>query len=183
MLLSLTNISKFYNGAPVLSNISLTIDENDKIGLVGVNGCGKTTLLKIITGHTEPDRFTEKDGIISMAGKTTIGYLEQMGGLDSDNTVMEEMQKVFEPIHLGIERLREIEQEISNGDSSSADEYQQLTSWIEANDGYNTDVKIHMVLRGMGFNEEHFSRVISGFSGGEKHAFVLHVCCLKSRTS
>ena len=168
MLLSLTNISKFYNGAPVLSNISLTIDENDKIGLVGVNGCGKTTLLKIITGHTEPDRFTEKDGIISMAGKTTIGYLEQMGGLDSDNTVMEEMQKVFEPIHLGIERLREIEQEISNGDSSSADEYQQLTSWIEANDGYNTDVKIHMVLRGMGFNEEHFSRVISGFSGGEK---------------
>ena len=168
MLLSLTNISKFYNGAPVLSNISLTIDENDKIGLVGVNGCGKTTLLKIITGHTEPDRFTEKDGIISMAGKTTIGYLEQMGGLDSDNTVMEEMQKVFEPIHLGIERLREIEQEISNGDSSSADEYQQLTSWIEANDGYNTDVKIHMVLRGMGFNEEHFSRVISGFNGGEK---------------
>ena len=91
MLASLININKFYNGNQVLKNISLTIDESDKIGLVGNNGCGKSTLLKILTGSVEPDRFTEKDGIISLAAKTTIGYLEQMGGLDSENTVMEEM--------------------------------------------------------------------------------------------
>ncbi len=168
MLASLTNINKFYNGVQLLSNVSLTIDETDRIGLVGNNGCGKSTLLKILTGSVEPDRFTEKDGIVSFAGKTSIGYLEQMGGLDSESTVMDEMQKVFEPMHKAIARLREIECEIEAGDSSAADEYQQLSSWVEANDGYNTDVKIRTILNGMGFGENELSRVVSGFSGGEK---------------
>ncbi|MDE6034338.1 MAG: ABC-F family ATP-binding cassette domain-containing protein [Ruminococcus sp.] len=168
MLVSLNNINKFYNGNQLLNNISLTIDENDKIGLVGNNGCGKSTLLKIITGSVEPDRFTEKDGIISFAGKTTIGYLEQMGGLDSEKTVMSEMQSVFDDMHKAIERLREIEVEIETGDNSSADEYQKLSSWVEANDGYNTDVKIRTILNGMGFSENELNRIISGFSGGEK---------------
>ena len=168
MLASLTNINKFYNGNQVLKNVSLTIDENDKIGLVGNNGCGKSTLLKILTGSVEPDRFTEKDGVISMAAKTTIGYLEQMGGLNSENTVIDEMRSVFEPIHKAIDRLREIELEIEMGDNSAADEYQQLSSWVEANDGYNTDVKIRMVLNGMGFSGEELQRTCSGFSGGEK---------------
>lgn len=164
MLVSLNNINKFYNGNQILKNISLTINENDKIGLVGNNGCGKSTLLKILTGNIE----AEKDSIISLASKTTIGYLEQMGGLDSENTVIEEMQKVFTPVHNAIDRLREIELEIESGDNSSADEYQQLSSWIEANDGYNTDVKIRMILNGMGFSENELNRTVSGFSGGEK---------------
>lgn len=164
MLVSLNNINKFYNGNQILKNVSLTIDESDKIGLVGNNGCGKSTLLKILTGNIE----AEKDSVISLASKTTIGYLEQMGGLDSENTVMEEMQKVFEPIHKAINRLREIELEIEKGNNSCEDEYQQLTSWIEANDGYNTDVKIRMILNGMGFSENELSRTVSGFSGGEK---------------
>ncbi|MDE6672902.1 MAG: ABC-F family ATP-binding cassette domain-containing protein [Ruminococcus sp.] len=168
MLVSLNNINKFYNGNQLLDNISLTIDETDKIGLVGNNGCGKSTLLKIITGTVEPDRFTEKDGIISFAGKTTIGYLEQMGGLDSEKTVMSEMQGVFYDMHKAIERLREIEIEIEMGNNSSVDEYQRLSSWVEANDGYNTDVKIRTILNGMGFSENELNRTVSGFSGGEK---------------
>lgn len=168
MLVSLTNINKFYNGNQVLNNVSLTIDENDCIGLVGVNGCGKSTLLKIITGSVEPDRFTERDGVVSFASKTSIGYLEQMGGLNSDNRVIDEMRSVFEPVYRAIDRLREIEHEIETGDDSSADEYQRLSSWIEANDGYNTDVKIRMVLNGMGFSETELERTVSGFSGGEK---------------
>lgn len=168
MLVNITNINKFYNGVQVLDNVSLSIDENDRIGLVGNNGCGKSTLLKIITGSVDPDRFTERDGMISKAAKTTIGYLEQMGGLDSESTVIDEMRRVFEPIHRAIERLREIELEIAEGDSSSADEYQQLSSWVEANDGYNTDVKIRMILNGMGFTENELARTVSGFSGGEK---------------
>lgn len=180
MLVSLSNVSKFYNGNQLLNNISLSIDENDKIGLVGNNGCGKSTLIKIITGSVEPDRFTEKDGIISIASKTTIGYLEQMGGLDSEKTVMEEMQGVFENMHKAIERLREIEMEIEMGDSSSADEYQQLSSWIEANDGYNTDVKIRMVLNGMGFSENELNRTVSGFSGGEKTRLCIAKLLLES---
>ena len=168
MLASLTNINKFYNGNQVLKNVSLTIDESDKIGLVGNNGCGKSTLLKILTGSVDPDRLTEKDGIVSFAAKTTVGYLEQMGGLDSESTVIAEMRSVFEPIHKAIERLREIELEIEMGDDSAADEYQRLTSWVEASDGYNTDVKIRTVLNGMGFSGDELERIVSGFSGGEK---------------
>ena len=168
MLASLININKYYNGKQVLNNVSLTIDESDKIGLVGNNGCGKSTLLKILTGSVDPDRTTEKDGIVSLASKTTIGYLEQMGGLNSENTVIEEMRSVFAPIHRAIDRLREIEIEIEMGDNSSADEYQQLSSWVEANDGYNTDVKIRTILNGMGFTGDELNRTVSGFSGGEK---------------
>lgn len=168
MLASLININKFYNGNQLLRNISLTIDETDKIGLVGNNGCGKSTLLKILTGSVEPDSFTEKDGIVSLASKTTIGYLEQMGGLNSESTVIDEMRSVFSAVYRAIDRLREIEVEIGMGDNSSADEYQQLSSWLEANDGYNVDVKIRMILNGMGFSEDELFRNISGFSGGEK---------------
>ncbi len=168
MLVSLTNINKFYNGNQVLSNINLTIDENDRIGLVGINGCGKSTLLKIITGSVNPDRFTEKDGIVSFASKTSVGYLEQMGSLNSENTVIAEMRSVFSHYYEAIDRLREIEKEIADGDNSGSDEYMQLSSWLEANDGYNTDVKIKTVLNGMGFSGEELERTVSGFSGGEK---------------
>ena len=168
MLINLTDINKFYNGNQVLKNINLTIDESDKIGLVGVNGCGKSTLIKIITGKTDPDRFTERDGIVSMASKTTIGYLEQMGGLDSESTVLDEMKKVFSDIDNAIATMREIEIEMSKGNTSRNDEYHRLSSWVESNDGYNTDVKIKMILNGMGFNENELGRTVSGFSGGEK---------------
>lgn len=168
MLLSLTNINKFYNGNQVLNNISLTVDENDRIGLVGINGCGKSTLLKIITGSVNPDRFTEKDGIVSFASKTSVGYLEQMGSLNSENTVISEMRSVFSHYYEAIDRLREIEQEIADGNNAHNDEYMQLSSWLEANDGYNTDVKIKTVLNGMGFGADELERTVSGFSGGEK---------------
>ncbi len=168
MLINLTDINKFYNGNQVLKNINLTIDESDKIGLVGVNGCGKSTLIKIITGKTDPDRFTERDGIVSKASKTTIGYLEQMGGLDSESTVIDEMKKVFSDIDNAIATMREIEIEMSKGNNSRNDEYHRLSSWVESNDGYNTDVKIKMILNGMGFTENELGRTVSGFSGGEK---------------
>lgn len=168
MLINLTDINKFYNGNQVLKNINLTIDESDKIGLVGINGCGKSTLIKIITGKTDPDRFTERDGIVSMASKTTIGYLEQMGGLDSESTVLDEMKKVFSDMDNAIATMREIEIEMSKGNTSRNDEYHRLSSWVESNDGYNTDVKIKMILNGMGFTENELGRTISGFSGGEK---------------
>ena len=91
-----------------------------------------------------------------------------MGGLNSESTVIDEMRSVFSAVYRAIDRLREIEVEIEMGDNSSADEYQQLSSWLEANDGYNVDVKIRMILNGMGFSEEELFRNISGFSGGEK---------------
>ena len=75
MLLSMTNVNKFYNGNQILKDVNLTIDENDRIGLIGINGCVKTTLLRLITGKEDPDRLTEEDMIRAFASKTNIVYL------------------------------------------------------------------------------------------------------------
>lgn len=169
MLVNLININKYFNGRQLLKNITLTIDEKDRIGLIGINGCGKSTLLKILTGQLLPDRTTEKDGIISLAGKTSIGYLEQNAGLDRENTVIEEMKGVFRQLNDTQERMHELEKQMKNGSIEDvSEEYSRLAAYFEANDGYNIDVKIRTVLNGMGFTEDQYNRVISGFSGGEK---------------
>jgi ATP-binding cassette subfamily F protein 3 len=167
----MTNVNKFYNGNQILKDINLTIDENDRIGLIGINGCGKTTLLRLITGKEDPDRFTEEDGIISFASKTNIGYLEQMGALDNENTVIEEMKGVFSELYAVSDRMKELEKLMAEnpvGYEKLAEEYAQKSSYYEANDGYNIKVKIKTILNGMGFTEDLFDRVISSFSGGEK---------------
>lgn len=168
MLLRMTDIHKFYNGRQVLSHVSLTVEDHDRIGLVGVNGCGKSTLLRILTGQELPDHLLEGDGEIAKSAKTSIGYLEQMGGLDRESTVWAEMRSVFRPLLDTQERLHQLEEQMQFGDMSAAEEYHRLQTWFEDNDGYQIDVKIRTVLNGMGFGQETYDRVISGFSGGEK---------------
>lgn len=172
MLAALTNVNKFYNGNQVLKNVNLTIEDNDRIGLIGINGCGKTTLLRILTGKEQPDRFTDEDGIITISSKVTIGYLEQTSALDNDKTVIDEMKNVFSELLDIQDKMRQLEQEISKNSSRDittlTEEYSRLTTIFEAKDGYLIDVKIKTVLGGMGFDESQFNRVISGFSGGEK---------------
>lgn len=168
MLLRMTDIHKFYNGRQVLSRVSLTVEDHDRIGLVGVNGCGKSTLLRILTGQELPDHLLEGDGEIAKSAKTSIGYLEQMGGLDRESTVWAEMRSVFRPLLDTQERLHQLEEQMQSGDMSAAEEYHRLQTWFEDNDGYQIDVKIRTVLNGMGFGQETYDRVISGFSGGEK---------------
>lgn len=171
MLANLININKFYNGRQILKNVNLTIDEKDRIGLIGINGCGKTTLLRILTGKELPDRNTEKDGIVSMASKTSVGYLEQMSGLDRESTVIDEMKSVFRKLDDAMERMKELEQQmknISDVPGEISEEYSRLAAYYEANDGYTTDVRIKTILNGMGFSESDYCRRINGFSGGEK---------------
>lgn len=102
------------------------------------------------------------------SAKTSIGYLEQMGGLDRESTVWAEMRSVFRPLLDTQERLHQLEEQMQSGDMSAAEEYHRLQTWFEDNDGYQIDVKIRTVLNGMGFGQETYDRVISGFSGGEK---------------
>ncbi len=171
MLANLININKYYDGKQVLKNVNLTIDEKDRIGIVGVNGCGKTTLLRILTGKELPDRTTEKDGIVSFSSKASVGYLEQMSGLDRESTVIEEMKGVFSELDKVMERMKELEKQMNETSDVSAEvseEYSRLSAYYEANDGYNIKVKIKTVLNGMGFTEKEYDRVINGFSGGEK---------------
>ncbi|MDE6132231.1 MAG: ATP-binding cassette domain-containing protein, partial [Oscillospiraceae bacterium] len=182
MVISLENISKFYNGNQVLKNVALTIEDSDRIGLIGINGCGKSTLLKIITGREEPETQPEPNvARIALTKGTTIGFLEQNSGLDRSSTIIEEMRSVFSELLKTADRLRELETLMAEPDAHSDEnrfadisaEYDRKTAYFEANDGYLINVNITKVLNGMGFPSEIYDRVISTLSGGEKTRLAL----------
>lgn len=164
MLLNIQDVNKIYNGETILEHIDLSIDEKDRIGLIGVNGCGKSTLIKLITKEILPDHLVETDGQVGYSRKISIGYLAQMDGLEGNSTVLEAMREVFSDLLETAEKMKKLE----NEGKADSEEYADLFTWFEANDGYNIDVKIKTVLNGMGFGEELFNRVVSSFSGGEK---------------
>lgn len=164
MLLNIQDVNKIYNGETILEHIDLSIDEKDRIGLIGVNGCGKSTLIKLITKEILPDHLVETDGQVGYSRKISIGYLAQMDGLEGSSTVLEAMREVFSDVLETAEKMKKLEDE----GKADSEEYADLFTWFEANDGYNIDVKIKTVLNGMGFGEELFNRIVSSFSGGEK---------------
>lgn len=182
MVISLENISKFYNGNQILKNISLTIEDSDRIGLIGINGCGKSTLLKIITGREEPETQPEPNiPHIALTKGTTVGFLEQNSGLDRSSTIIEEMRSVFSDLLETAERLRDLETLMAEPDAHNDEkrfaeisaEYDRKTAYFESNDGYLINVNITKVLNGMGFPAEMYDRVISTLSGGEKTRLAL----------
>lgn len=189
MILSLENVSKIYNGNTVLDNVALTIEDNDRIGLVGVNGCGKSTLLRIITGEEEPETQPEPNvARVAVTKSASIGFLAQNTGLDRSSTIIEEMTSVFSwLLNIGDE-LRELEKTMASPEAHSdekkfaeiSEEYARKTAIFESNDGYLINVKINKVLNGMGFGTETYDRVISTLSGGEKTRLALSKLLLEN---
>ncbi len=174
MLISCTGIHKFYQDHHVLRSVSLTVENQDRIGLVGDNGCGKSTFLRILTEQELPDAFEHDEPAIAKAANLRIGYLAQNAGLDGSKTVLEEMNDAFSHLHEAKEIMQTLEAKMEAGLSAEElDEYARLSAFFEINDGYTTDVRIRTVLYGMGFGEETLPRQISDFSGGEKTRLAL----------
>ncbi len=189
MILSLENVSKIYNGNTVLDNVALSIEDNDRIGLVGVNGCGKSTLLRIITGEEEPETQPEPNvAHVAVTKSASIGFLAQNTGLDRSSTIIEEMTSVFSWLLKIGDELRELEKTMASPEAHSdekkfaeiSDEYARKTAIFESNDGYLINVKINKVLNGMGFGTETYDRVISTLSGGEKTRLALSKLLLEN---
>ena len=107
-MIELSNISKIYNGNFIFRDITSSIIDKDRIGLVGSNGAGKSTLLKIICGQEHPD-----SGQISISDKIKIGYLAQNSGLKTSNTIISEMRAVFKKIFNIKRQMEEMEKEAS----------------------------------------------------------------------
>jgi len=172
MLLEARNLLKTYSGEIILSEINLKIENSDRIGLIGINGCGKTTLLNILAGELSYD-----EGEINYHSKN-IGYLKQNPVFDTDKTIIQEMQSVFKEL-LDIENeLKELCKEISFTTDENElfllnNKYSRLQTYFEAKDGYNIGVKINTVLNGMGFSDKDYNMQVNKLSGGEKTRLAL----------
>ncbi len=166
MLLSLENVTFGYLGVPTVENVSFSLHEKERVGLLGGNGAGKTTLLKLILGELSPD-----GGNVFVKSGLRIGYLAQSGGFESDSTVYEAMKEVFAEDERLISRLAETQEQFARAAEAErpalSSQIESLQKRIAARDSYHTDVRIRTVLGGMGFGEM-FDQTVSTMSGGEK---------------
>lgn len=177
MLVNITNLYKYFNGEALLKDINLTIENKETIGLIGSNGCGKTTLLNIIAGNLDFDKTADGLGAVSISNNVTIGFLRQNSGLESNSTIDEEMHKAFEKLIETKSKMELLEKQMAESTADELEfissEYAQLSAFFEARDGYRIDVKIKQVLNGMGFENIPLDRIVSSFSGGEKTRLAL----------
>uniref|UniRef100_UPI0004703501 ABC-F family ATP-binding cassette domain-containing protein n=1 Tax=Paenibacillus sp. 1-18 TaxID=1333846 RepID=UPI0004703501 len=176
MLLQVTGITKSYGIEPVLDGINLQILERERIGLVGVNGAGKSTLLKIIAGEISYD-----SGQIFKAKETSIGYLAQNSGLNSDRSIWGEMMLVFAPLIEAEQELRQMEQEIADPANAQNEKryadllerYARRSDWFKDHGGYEMETRIRSVLHGMGFGSFAPETPVATLSGGQKTRLAL----------
>lgn len=174
MVLTIKDVSKSFGERLILEQVGLTVEQRDRIGLIGANGTGKSTLLNLIVGELSPD-----SGDIFIEKGIRIGYLRQNTGLDRDGSIYGEMLRVFEPLKQMEEQLRQLERQIALCQPEDAEyarlteEYGRLSTEFETREGYQIDVKIKTVLTGMGFSDKAYSTRISTLSGGEKTRLAL----------
>ena len=160
----------------ILQDVNFEVHDNEKIAIVGRNGCGKTTLLKLIAGDIQmnnPD--SDEECGITMAGKQEIGFLRQVNFDDKEITVEEEIKKVFAPIFACEKRMNELEEQMKTSDDRQLmGEYDHLQRQMEALRGYSWQQDMEIMFQRFGFPLEDLKRPIGSFSGGQqtKVAFI-----------
>lgn len=184
ILLQVQQVARYFGADTLFENVSLDVSDNSRIALVGRNGVGKSTLLKMLIGNESPDagQITKKKGL-------TIGYLAQNTGLESDKTIYAEMLSVFERLQIMEKNLHEMEEKIADqgaDHSSSAysqllNQYDQLLHDFEEQNGYGYEAEVRSVLHGFHFEQEDYDRKISSLSGGQKTRLALAKLLLEQR--
>lgn len=151
-----------------MDGVSLTVNEGERVGLIGENGAGKTTLIKLICGILSPDK-----GEISVKNGAAIGLLEQNGGLEGDGTVYSQMLEAVKDQTEAVKRLAELSEKLSQCEYGGREynvlsaKYESLNKYIAAYDCYNAEVRVKTVLGGMNF-ADCYDQKISTMSGGER---------------
>lgn len=164
MILSVSNASKSFGSQEVFENVTFTINEKDKIALVGRNGCGKTTLIKCLMGELNLD-----SGTISKTRTSTIGMLSQVVFENEAATIQEIMDEVFAPIYQLQAQLEAAQHALSYDTSEKAyATLERLTNEFENLGGYTIHSEMMNVLTQFGFTEADLNRSINTFSGGQK---------------
>ena len=172
-LLSANDLGHAYGADDLFSGLSLRLEPKQRVGLVGPNGCGKTTLLLILA-----DLFEPSEGDVVRQNDVTLGYLRQEAVLTfrgQDNTVYEEMLTVFADLTHLEQQLRQMEKEMAGGNTavSFLTTYGETQQQYEASGGYEYQVDIKRVLQGLGFPPEEWQTPLSHLSGGQKTRVLL----------
>lgn len=168
MLVSFENVAFGYGDNLIFSDANFAVNEGERVGLIGSNGEGKTTFLKLITGELLPD-----SGKVYLKNGAKVGYLAQNGGYSSGNTVYNEMKEVFAEDYSAVAKLGDLSSQLAALDYSSREyavisaKLEAVNKFISSRDSYNVEVKIKTVLNGMGF-EKFYNQIIDTMSGGEK---------------
>ena len=168
ILISAQDIQKSFGAHEVLRGVSFSLQKGEKMGLVGVNGCGKTTLMRIITGEMEPD-----GGMVHKNRDLRIGYLKQVDDIALTDTVWGALLRVFEPVIAMEKRLKQLESQMEqNADPETAmrlsGEYQRLLDRFNEAEGYAYQGEMLGVLSGLGLPPEMHERRVGTLSGGER---------------
>lgn len=167
-MISVENLEVEFGATPLFQGVSYVINDKDRIALVGKNGAGKSTMLKIIAGLQQPT-----EGTVAVPKDTTIGYLPQVMILTDERTVMEEATLAFEHIREMQENLDRLNKELAERTDYDSEDYMALVDrFTHENDrfqmmgGMNYQAEIERTLTGLGFNREDFNRPTKEFSGG-----------------
>ncbi len=179
MLVQLKNLTKSFGSQTVLDKINLTVNEKDRLGIVGVNGAGKTTLFNIIAGALEAEAYENATDAVYVRKGLKIGYLRQVEAVESQNTLYGEIRRSFAEIDRIAAQLEALTEKISCAKPDSAEyaglaeKFDKLSSYYQSIGGYDTEFKIRRVLNGMGFSDKSPDMKAGELSGGEKTRFAL----------
>lgn len=179
MLVQLKNLTKSFGSQTVLDKINLTVNEKDRLGIVGVNGAGKTTLFNIIAGALEAEAYENARDAVYVRKGLKIGYLRQVEAVESQNTLYGEIRRSFAEIDRIAAQLEALTEKISCAKPDSAEyaglaeKFDKLSSYYQSIGGYDTEFKIRRVLNGMGFSDKSPDMKAGELSGGEKTRFAL----------
>lgn len=165
IVLQVKDLNKTFGEHTLFSEVQFTLNQGDKVGLVGANGSGKSTLLKCISRQLVPDL-----GEVTLSTGIRAGYLEQLPDLNEDISVWDAVMQSFATIILMREQMQQLQQQIALGGKDVDGLLQRYADVIEAYeraDGYSCEAKARKILIGLGFSIDMMSRKISSFSGGE----------------
>ncbi len=166
-ILSVQNLAKRFGSEKIFSGISFQVAEREHVALVGVNGAGKSTVLRIIAGIEE-----QSDGLVVKSDGARVTYLPQEARFDSNRTVLEEAQEAFAPVMAAADHMRELEHLMGevDGDSFEAliEEYAQLQQRFETHGGFEMEHRTEAVLSGLGFDDDQLEQPVKQLSGGQK---------------
>ena len=167
-MISIEGLTVEFGVKPLFKDVSFVINERDRIALVGKNGAGKSTMLKILCGLQKPT-----SGAVSVPNDLTIGYLPQVMKLSDDTTVKEETRKAFADKTKMEEKLKKMEQEMAERTDYESDSYAELVERFTTEHerymmmgGENYEAEIERTLTGLGFTRDDFDRPTREFSGG-----------------